>query len=511
MFKVLLIDDEPGAIEGMQMWIHWQELGFEVCGTCNNGMEGLRMIQDLEPDLVVTDVNMPLMDGLMMIEAWQKVESKPVRFAILSGYSEFEYAQRSMRFGVNHYLLKPVIPEEAEEELREIHQELLDASMQQSLTRIASYEEVVSLIKKLLNKQLIEESDHSLLSKLSADKEEWNFCLIQTEPSSFADLRGKAASVLEQEERAYLVDLEMNSFGIVYGYDGSANGEGSSCRIMQKLKHLYSPYRVLSATGAGESTLLRIERCYHTAKEAISYQFYDQADHSMVSSKSIRNKPFHYHYDQMQLMEGMIAAITLLDKSGFQKAVESAARSFREMLIAPEIVNKVAIHMLYRIIEIVREASEVQAESLIGKYRLSRNSGSLLTLNDVMGDLLSCGEECIDWLLSEQLKQSQGIIHAINSYIREHFAECLSIKKLAEVFYLHPVYLGQLLMKKNGISFHELLHDLRVEEAVRLLGENRLKNSEIAEQVGYSHYSQFLKQFEARKHMSPNEYKKTMF
>ncbi|MNO03036.1 Helix-turn-helix domain protein [compost metagenome] len=66
-------------------------------------------------------------------------------------------------------------------------------------------------------------------------------------------------------------------------------------------------------------------------------------------------------------------------------------------------------------------------------------------------------------------------------------------------------------MKKNGISFHELLHDLRVEEAVRLLGENRLKNSEIAEQVGYSHYSQFLKQFEARKHMSPNEYKKTMF
>ncbi|MNC66833.1 TCP pilus virulence regulatory protein [compost metagenome] len=72
---------------------------------------------------------------------------------------------------------------------------------------------------------------------------------------------------------------------------------------------------------------------------------------------------------------------------------------------------------------------------------------------------------------------------------------------------MNPVYLGQLLMKKNGISFNELMHNLRIEMAITLLQQKRLKNSEIAEQVGYVNYGQFLKQFEKRMGISPNEYK----
>lgn len=75
-YKVLLIDDEPGALEGMQLWIDWNKLGFEVCGTCSNGLEGLQQIQEQLPDLVVTDVNMPIMDGLEMIAAWRQRHSK---------------------------------------------------------------------------------------------------------------------------------------------------------------------------------------------------------------------------------------------------------------------------------------------------------------------------------------------------------------------------------------------------------------------------------------------------
>lgn len=134
-----------------------------------------------------------------------------------------------------------------------------------------------------------------------------------------------------------------------------------------------------------------------------------------------------------------------------------------------------------------------------------------MTLGDVMDDLLFCAEGCIDFFMREQQRQSQGIAQEIIDYVREHYREPLTIRKLAEVFYLHPVYLGQLLLKKNGIGFNEMLHNLRIEEAVRLLENSSLKNSEIAERVGYGHYGQFLKQFEARHAMSPNEYKKRMF
>lgn len=149
-YKVLLIDDEPSALEGMQLWIDWEELGFELCGTCGNGREGLRLMKLLEPDLVITDVNMPLMNGLEMIEAWQEQDAGRPKFVILSGYSEFEYARTAISYGISHYLLKPVFPEEAAEELREIHQELEQEANRRMIHEIASEEEAVALIRGLL-------------------------------------------------------------------------------------------------------------------------------------------------------------------------------------------------------------------------------------------------------------------------------------------------------------------------------------------------------------------------
>jgi two-component system response regulator YesN len=172
-FRVLLVDDEPSALEGMQMWIDWQELGFEVCGTCSNGKEGLQLIQQLTPDLVITDVNMPLMNGLEMIAAWQQKKDKEVKFAILSGYSEFEYAQTAIHYGINHYLLKPIIPEEAVEELQEIYQELKQQSEAQSLNQMASSVEIATLIKGVLHEKSEGKSNVTLLKQLSDSRRQY--------------------------------------------------------------------------------------------------------------------------------------------------------------------------------------------------------------------------------------------------------------------------------------------------------------------------------------------------
>lgn len=169
-YKVLLIDDEPSALEGMQIWIDWQALGFEVCGTSSNGKEGLQLIKQLLPDLVITDVNMPLMNGLEMVAAWQQEETKKIKFAILSGYSEFEYAKTAIRYGINHYLMKPLFEEEAAEELKEIYQELEEESQKRSLNQMATSEEVVSLLKRILNEKVEDKSDVTVLTRLSEEK-----------------------------------------------------------------------------------------------------------------------------------------------------------------------------------------------------------------------------------------------------------------------------------------------------------------------------------------------------
>ncbi|MRN51703.1 response regulator transcription factor [Paenibacillus monticola] len=505
-FRVLLIDDEPSALEGMQMWIDWQELGFEVCGTSSNGKEGLQLIQQLTPDLVITDVNMPLMNGLEMIAAWQQTKAKDVKFAILSGYSEFEYAQTAIRYGINHYLLKPIIPEEAAEELKEIYQELEQESEALNLNQMASSVEIATLIKGVLYEKSTDEANLNILTRLSENRSQWGISLIQTQPELYGEVRGSTAALLANELSMYLIDLDANILAIVYGY---TLGHDQINAVLNKLLADYVKHPLAIAVGASVSSLLNIANAYQSARETMLHYFYRPEFSEILSYQDIQNDSFSYHYDQMKLMDAMIKPLNTLDRTSFIQAVGAAASSFREMLIAPEVVKKIVIHIMYKIIEYTREAGGAQVEYLLARFSIPEILDSLITLNDLMDNLLACGEESINLLLREQSRRSQGIVQDINHYIQENFRQNLTIKRLAEIFYLHPVYLGQLLMKKNGMNFNVQLHSLRIEEAMRLFRQNTLKNSEIADKVGYSNYGQFLKQFEKKMQMSPNEYKQT--
>lgn len=518
-FKVLLIDDEPGAIEGMQLWIDWRGLGFDVCGTCANGAEGLEMIEKLQPDLVVTDVRMPVLDGLGMIEAWQRGGSRPVRFAIVSGYSDFQYAQRAMRFGVNHYFLKPIDEAAAAKELAVIYGELLQERELQRISRIASLEETVSRIKKLLTEPpgLPPEPEPDAegaaeqlasaggLEALSSLREAWNFCLIRTVPGRRAELREIAASLAAGEEAMVLVDLETGDFGLVFGYAPGPDGEDGFAR-MRELAQRYAGLPALLALGAGAPSLGGLHACFRSALGAMPHNFYAQAYPAIARYLQVHLRSFDSRYDQAEWIDRVLEAVQLLDKAGLRKAGQEAAVRFRERYTAPDIVMKLAIHLFYNIAEQLREALGDKADPLIGRCGPPR-AQEALTVEELLTALVSFGTESIDLLLEETTRSSQGIVQDINRYIGEHYREGLTIKKLAEVFYLHPVYLGQLLMKKNGVHFNEMIHNLRIEEAARLLRENKLNNSEVAERVGYANYGQFLKQFEKRLGLSPNEYR----
>lgn len=510
-FKVLLVDDEPGALEGMQMWIDWGGLGFEVCGTGSNGREGLRLIEELEPDLVVTDVNMPVMNGLEMIEAWQRHPARrAVRFALISGYSEFEYAQRAMRFGITHYLLKPVEADEAAAELEQIRGELLREAERSRISRVAAYEETAALIRALLANSQETKDIRScpLLDRVSASRKTWNCCLVQADADRFPEAREWASTLLEKHDALYLIDLDSGQFALVYGEDAEkAPGKAKFGDVMSELTRAAAGRPVCLALGESRKSLYEIGHSYATAARAMSHRFYEEGDFPQIfTHEATRALGFSQHYDQMPLMDRIIESIQLMKPDDLEESVASAARSFREKRMAPEIVEKAVIHLLYKTSEYLREMLGDPAEEVLASYHVPGMSAPT-TLTGIMGYLKSFGVACIDALSREQARKSKGIVEEINQYIRGHYREALTIKKLAQVFYLHPVYLGQLLMKKNGVSFHDMVHDLRIEEALALLNEGRMKNCDIAEQVGYANYGQFLKQFEKRHGMSPNEYK----
>ncbi len=114
MYKVIIIDDEPIIVEGLTKSIPWQRWNCEVVGSALNGIEGLAIIDQLRPDIVITDISMPQMDGLAMI-ASLKSQYETIEITILTGYRDFEYAQQAVRLGVTRLLLKPSKMDELEE------------------------------------------------------------------------------------------------------------------------------------------------------------------------------------------------------------------------------------------------------------------------------------------------------------------------------------------------------------------------------------------------------------
>lgn len=107
MYKILLVDDEYFPREALKASIPWEEYGCTVCGEAKNGFDGIEKAMELKPDIILTDINMPFMDGLDMIMNLQK-EQPRILYSIVTGYSEFEYARRGMELGVHHFIVKPI-------------------------------------------------------------------------------------------------------------------------------------------------------------------------------------------------------------------------------------------------------------------------------------------------------------------------------------------------------------------------------------------------------------------
>ncbi len=124
MFKVLLIDDEPIIREGLETIIDWSQHGFEICGEAANGRDGLEKVRHMQPDLLIVDIKMPVIDGLKLLEELRK-EGNQVQALILTGYSEFAYAQKAVNLGAIGYILKPIDEDDLSTNVKKAYNEIV--------------------------------------------------------------------------------------------------------------------------------------------------------------------------------------------------------------------------------------------------------------------------------------------------------------------------------------------------------------------------------------------------
>ncbi|WP_454193819.1 response regulator transcription factor [Paenibacillus sp. Marseille-Q7038] len=508
-FKVLLIDDEPWALEGLQLWIPWEKLGFKICAVCENGAEGLKRMEELKPDLVMVDIHMPVMNGLEMIEEWRRRENGSTKFIILTGYSDFEYARKALKFRVSRYLLKPLDEDQAVLEIRAVVQELIKEQEQLHIGQIVQREqEIMSIKEALIGKELSVEANQ-VIESLSRSDKEWNVCLVQVPGEDSARWFSLAADFLNGWDTVYMIRLRNNLVSIVFG-DAVQGTREPIRKQLEVMARRLAGFRAFMATGIAVPSLNRIRSSQITAEETLLHAFYEEENTNILDYDMHKDQTFTKHYNQLEILERMLGAFQLIDHAAYRSVVEYTQQTFRQTRVHPDEAQKFVIYLLHEIRTYMDKHMTQDLGISNRLFDIPNLDEALLTFDVLIGMLHSCGRVCFELLLKENPAETQGIVQDINDYIHAHFREGLTIKLLAEHFFLHPAYLGQLLIRKNGIGFNELLHNLRIEEACRLLQTNQYKNSEISEKVGYSSYPLFLKQFEKRMEMSPNDYKKNV-
>src|SRR5690625_578904 len=149
MYRVLLVDDERTILEGISNIIDWESLGTTLCGTAKNGIEALEFIKKNNPDIVISDIMMPGLDGIALLK--QVYQTHPhMKWILLSGYGEFEYAQTAMGFGVRHYLLKPSNEEDIYHALKEIVHDLRQEKLNRPKTIQQTTKKYSTVVQNML-------------------------------------------------------------------------------------------------------------------------------------------------------------------------------------------------------------------------------------------------------------------------------------------------------------------------------------------------------------------------
>lgn len=516
MYKVLLVDDEPFAIEGLQLLIDWEKHGFEVGGVCANGEDAIDAISREQPDLVVTDIRMPVMNGLELIEEARRLGHRSTLFVITSGYSDFNYARQAIRLGVSHYLTKPVIETEADDVLQRLKQELQHRETRElMLNQAHNHRTRQALLTLVTNQDQVEFSDEIdwVVHELSAKADKWAYLFVMIQGDG-ASAKQVIQQFIDDEHCGYLLDAEWSPYGIVWGSCSEAATDSDpglrqfAERLLNVLdQHFLQPAaasRVQIAVGCPVSQVQELTISYRAAAEAGRFLFFD--DTRLLYAEDMNEQ--HLLFDPDTLMEADLIMELIENGSGadLSTSVCRAFNTFKEQMAAPELVHIFATQIMFRGLSLFKELGG-EPNTLMQNSALHLHERRYQNIEETARRLEAFCLECQSEIGTLRERRVGGTQAMVAEYVHHHYKETFTIKELAERFYIHPVHLGQSFMRKYGKGVLDVVHDLRIEEAKLQLRETDQALYIIAEQVGYRSYQHFLKQFEKRVGMKPAEYR----
>jgi two-component system response regulator YesN len=526
-YSVMLVDDEEDVIQAIIRKIDWESIGFTVAGYAENSLDALELADKEAPDVVMTDIRMPYMDGLQLAGELKK-RFPTIKIIIFSGFDEFEYAHEAIRLEAEEYILKPIDADELTAVFRRLHDSLdRETSEKRDVEKLRKYYmESLPLLRENVYSSLIEgiireKSIDTYLKDYQIDLTGPHFAVAVIHTANEHDPEGPGPLLLGisvrklAEERfspawrakffSYLGNtvliLQMDSPDAL----PELTDEGD--RFCRLAKHVCGA-TVTVGIGRVCSSVINLPEAYQGARDAVSYRILYGAGRAI----SITEISPHQHelpaIGEEDLIRDVLKTVKMNDQSALKEAVAGYITAVGKRSSSLQEYH-------YFIMNLVSELFRFTIHNQL-------NPDEVLGDSDVLYRRIQQMEipKLEEWLyevcirMQEEIRDqrdsaTRSFTFRATEYVQDNYSDQnLNIDKICSVLGVSAAYFSTVFKKQTGQTFINYLTDYRMERAVRLLLETEEKTYVIAEQVGYSDSNYFSYAFKKKYGVSPTVYRR---
>ncbi|CAH0120140.1 MULTISPECIES: response regulator [unclassified Paenibacillus] len=518
MLSALIVDDEILSVKMLEHILDWESLGIRIIGTAHNGLEALNQCYKQTPNIIITDIKMPQLNGLDFIRKIREVNPE-TEFILISAYADFDYVKKAIELGCSNYILKPVDEFELERTLQKIATKISDkkaAEKNAAKNRIQHEKQVLyrymstgtnplAAAKSAVNLD-IDLNSYALFSFVLSDHSINDYIENSVQlDAQMGFIMERMAAVMNRFGISTLFDYEEYVWtAILSGCDSSRLplcAEQMVSFFAEEIR--MEVYVCFSQLGSGINELPRLfDRLRHLSR----YSFYIGEERILGYGYNCEETRF----EQMELLpftQNMMAALQRND-------IRQAAQIVDEVLLMSCKADPASLHLFF---EFCYNAVSAVRDKLIAENKLTPDTRYILNISYKDISQITKAEEMSGFMkrllfaISENPNADRpkysALVEAGIQYLHDHYDRNLSLEEICNRLAVSKNYFSYLFKRETGQNLWAYLTDVRLNKSKELLSATDLKSYEIAYMVGYDNPSYFSKLFKKSTGLTPNEFR----
>ena len=535
--KVLIVDDEIIVRVGLKSIIDWESNGFELVGEAADGRKALEIIKEKQPQIVICDIKMPVMDGIELLKKIKDLNNPP-KVIIMSSYNDFQFVKEAMKLGAEEYILKMEMESEGLVKILQETKRKIEFERENEFSKLKLNSQVrvninhlrKKFLKDFLSSKLLKDQDFiESKSIFEINLELQNVCcfimkigeLYKFETMEESDVELLNFSIINITEeiirdnyKGYCFETKTGEFCILVSVDEGKESRFNDNELYETAKRLndmleqYLNISVVIGISKIESGITGIRQSYSLARKSLEYRFF-KGDGKIISWKEVGT--FSISSDSkfsiLQFKEKIQKFLEYRSEEDLKNIFGVILESFSKAQLDFKSAIKIQLELYYMISEFFEKQMISSKEILKKSHRDYQQLMYAESISQIEKWITNVLQDLLEYLGKEKDKDYPRAITKAKKYIEDNYEKEISLKEVATVINFNPSYFSTIFAQYVGCSYTQYLTNIRIEHGRTLLRESDYKVYEIAEMIGYQNLNYFNRIFKKVTGLTPLEFK----